>query len=330
MGLFNNSNLEEKKQKINELEKKIKDLKKENKELKKKAEKENKRAKESVTEKQEADRKINKLKDKIRTLKDKLEKTEVELKEEKKVNSGVSYKLTKMSYKQGMKTLKKLESIESDENDLLTILKKKNDKLGELKNIEKVKSYLDYPRYSSLKEMGETVNLSYFEAPNLIKTYLKPPLLSISDCKIGNNFIIEPIKTDLTKKIGFIFIYGGGSAVGTAKKGEIVESNIITSDIKSKHSKGGYSQGRFERIRQKQLKEHKEKVEEEAKEFISNKLDFIVLGGNQKLIKQLKIDIDQKKINRKSINVRKIKDKDNLNKAIKQALSFRLDASFNR
>lgn len=276
-GSSSKEEIEELERRINEKDEKIRELKNRLDEIKeeknKGVEREIERAKKAITEKQEvykdlkeAKQRINTLKDKIRRLsesrREKREYTSVEILPRNKANSFIK---NLSMYRSGSETL--VTQYFSDPQDAKKRILKK----------------------TARKIDSDTGYVSLWSEYGLINCIISPPIPLEDEFYLGDRFKVDKLLSlyDSNLKIGFTFIQAGRSCVGLLNGEKLEELKIVKGLIKGRHSKGGFSQKRFERIRREQRQRHATKVKEKINEII-NDIDFMILSGNKRIIKELR------------------------------------------
>lgn len=304
---------------IDNLEAELAKHKEEKKRLAQELEKADRRKKDAVTKKQELERKINRQEDKIDSLKDQLEKKEVIQSSIKKAKTNEN-----LSRKSTVSFIKKLSSVKSDSNDMFTACIPSNAKLADVDQDAKFRYELSLNQLKTIEKTESNTGKIIYYSPSFLSYMIKPPLPVERDLiNVSNKFLTEQLEESFDKKVGFVFLAAGGSAIATFSD-SIEEKHILDKNIKNQHKKGGFSQSRFERLREEQVKE----LVDAATEIIEKKVDSvdkICLSGNKQMLAELRktqlYEDNKRKIFERSFNISKITDT--------QALEAALNAFWN-
>lgn len=309
---------DELKDRIEVLQQRVDELQEEKENLKKRYEKDRERTKEAVSEKQELHERINKKEDKIQSLKDKLRKRDMV----DKASGGATDNegLDRSSLES---ILAKLESIESGDEDLFTVYLPSDGSVGGLGGRGNIRSELTLNKLKKLKNTDSRTGKILFHSPDIIDFFLLPPLpVEEEEWSKSDGFLLEPLKEQLDKRLGFIFLSAGGSGVAVFDDG-IDKTDVIGSEIKNKHKKGGFSQDRFSEQRENELKSHVEEVQNRAYEIFED-IDVLVVSGSEEMIGQL--EIEDYKVLQKNVNLSKISDEEDFEVAFNEVWrSYRVD-----
>ncbi|KXB07168.1 hypothetical protein AKJ51_01880 [candidate division MSBL1 archaeon SCGC-AAA382A20] len=285
----------EEKERLEKLESELEEKEKEINRLERKLEKENERAREAITEKQKTDKELKEAKHKIESLEDRINKLEKEKSEEE------IYKEVDFLFRSDLiLLLDELESFLSQENSLITHYFENLKDSGKNEIVRALKGVNSQTGFVHLKDQFKIINL-----------VMIPPLPVEDEFYRDKKFQLDKIRKTLESdyKIGFISAHFGKSAVGLLRGNEFAKLNIVETQVKSKHSKGGYSQGRFERNRKEQVQTHLKKILERIEEFLAS-IDYLILDGNNRMVSELKGQLNTVPVIEKSLDIGNVSRKD--------------------
>lgn len=298
---------------IDRLEDQIQELKQRNERLEEKHAKADKRKKEAVTKKQELEKKIKNKENKIKSLQDKLKRKEVMQdtieKSEKRID---------LSRDDMLSFIEKLKSISSNKQDMYTAHVPPDEKLSDIDTDAKLRYELSLNQLKSIENDDSKTGKIIYYTPSLVGYSVKPPLpLKAAEFEVSKQFNVQHLEEMYNKKVCFVYLSVGGSAVSIFGE-EVIESEIISKNIQGQHKKGGFSQSRFENIREEHIDELIDDIVD-CTENIMEDVDILCISGNQKLKSKFKEtdlyeDLDIETFE-KGIDISKITQQEDVEKA---------------
>jgi len=272
-----------KKEEINTLKARISGLEEENRKLLLQIEKKDEKTKKIIAAKQDVDRELKEAGQKLSSLENEL------LKLNKESSCELRFRFSEsLSGHRLDDVLFLLGSVQSKTPALATIYLAKDETLKNLPH--DMASRIDGASIALIKKIeSSTGKAVFYDVNQVVKLVLIPVFpISSSESALGRKFDLGPLKNSLEyDKILVLNAHAGETFIGVAEAGTFVKHDIIRTSVMGKHTKGGWSQKRFQSLVEEDVRHHAEKVMAALSPMIEKDIQYVVAGGEGKLIKMI-------------------------------------------
>ena len=219
-----------------------------------------------------------------------------------------------------------ISSVRTRDNNLVTVYLRPGDSLSYLDGSNELFERIGLEKAGIIDKINSSTGTAVFYNTNsMVREVVAPYLpVDISSWQSDDKFQTTPLNKMMEKKVNLcvIIAHAGESFIGFTSSPESFKVHkIVRSSVKGKHTKGGWSQRRFERLMDEDIQHHVEKVNDALKVMIQEvdeRIDFIMAGGNSRLMHEILKDIDNPMIDRKfDISV----DKNNIKGILREVWS---------
>ncbi len=289
-------------ERIQALEAQVEMLKSEKKSILAKQASKDETARKAVSQKQVVEVELNTERIKIKTL-------EYEISNLRKDAAGeMTFKnITSISRKSLDNYLFQISSVTTRDNNLVTVYLRPGDSLSDLSGSTELFERIGSEKAGIIDKINSsTGTVVFYNTNGMVREVVAPYLpVDISSWQSDDKFQTTPLNKIMEKKVTLcvIIVHAGESFIGfTSSPESFTVHKIIRSSVKGKHTKGGWSQRRFERLRDEDVQHHAEKVSDALKVMIQevdDRIDFVMTGGDSRLMHEILKDIDNPMIDRK-------------------------------
>jgi hypothetical protein len=200
-----------------------------------------------------------------------------------------------------------ISSVRTRDNNLVTVYLRPGDSLSYLDGSNELFERIGLEKAGIIDKINSSTGTAVFYNTNsMVREVVAPYLpVDISSWQSDDKFQTTPLNKMMEKKVNLcvIIAHAGESFIGFTSNPESFKVHkIVRSSVKGKHTKGGWSQRRFERLMDEDIQHHVEKVNDALKVMIQEvdeRIDFIMAGGNSRLMHEILKDIDNPMIDRK-------------------------------
>jgi hypothetical protein len=278
-------------------------------------------ARRAVSQKQVVEEELNTAKIKITTLQHEISTLRKDTAGEMTIQN-----INHISRKSMDNYLFQISSLRTRDSNLATIYLRPGDSLSDLNGSNELLERLGSEKARIIDTIkSPTGTIVFYDMNGIVREIVVLYLpVDISSWQLDDKFQTTPFKTMIEKKVNLcvIIAHAGESFIGFTSSPESFKVHkIIRSSVKGKHTRGGWSQRRFERLRDEDVQHHAEKVRDALKAMIRDedeRIDFVMAGGDSRLMDEILKDIDYPLIDRKfDISV----DKKNINGTLREVWS---------
>ncbi|MCG7850367.1 MAG: hypothetical protein MIO93_14510 [ANME-2 cluster archaeon] len=259
-------------------------------------------ARKAVSQKQVVEVELNTERIKIKTLEHEISTLRTDA-----AGKITSHNISSISRKSLDNFLFQISSVRTRNSNLVTVYLRPGDSLSDLDGSNELFERLGPEKAGIIDKIDSSTGIAvFYDTKGMVREVMALYLpVDISSWQVDDKFQTTPLNMMMETNVNLcvIIAHAGESFIGFTGSPESFEVHkIIRSSVKGKHTKGGWSQRRFERLRDEDVQHHAEKVSDTLKVMIQevdDRIDFIMAGGDSRLIHKILKDIDNPMIDRK-------------------------------